>query len=119
MAVVNDGNIPYGVYQVTIGSTLYVSEDVRYTRPTFKIERRNQLNQASGFILDDGDFPTGTMTVQRATTSDPILTAGLTVIFPSGAPVDTGTTYITGEIGAMLTRGDVQKFSVTFHKYVV
>lgn len=119
MALVNDGNIPYGSYQVTIGSTLYTAEDIRYSRPTFKIERRNQLNQASGFVLDDSDFPTGSMTVQRPTTTDPVLTAGLTVLFPSAAPVDTGTTYVTGEIGVTLTRGDVQKTSVTFHKFVV
>ena len=118
MAIVNNGSVPYGSYQVTIGSTLYVAEDIRYQRPTFKIERRNQINQASGFVLDDADFPTGTMTIQRATSSDAIWGAGLTIVFPANAPVDTGTTYWTGEVGASLARGDVQKFSVAFHKAV-
>ena len=119
MAVVNNGSVPYGSYQVTVGSTLYVAEDIRYTRPTFKIERRNALNQASGFILDDGDFPTGSMTLQRVTSTDPLPSGLLTITFPAGAPVDTSTTYYYGESGSALTRGDVQKFNATFHKAVV
>ena len=119
MATVNNGSVPYGVYQVTMGATLYTAEDIRYNRPTFKIERRDALNRASGFVLDDGDFPSGTMTLQRPTSTDPLPIGLLTITFPTGAPVDTSTTYYAGELGSLLTRADVQKFSVAFHKAVV
>ena len=69
-----------------------------------------------------GPFRTGLwrdLVVQRPSSTDPLPTGGLTVIFPTNAPVDTGTTYYSGEIGVALSRGDVQKFSVAFHKAVV
>ena len=119
MAVINNGSVPYGSYQVTIGTSLYVAEDIRYQRTSFKIERRNALNQASGFVLDDADFPSGSMTVQRPTSTALLPSGGMTIGFPTGAPVDnTATLYYVGEVSPAVTRGDVQKFSVAFHTAV-
>lgn len=111
MATVNDGNVPYGSYLVTIGSTAYVATDLNPSRPTNLIDRYNELNVPSGQVIIP-DFETLSMTVQRPTTSTDLPATGSAVILPTGAGVATTGWKIT-DPGAAYSQGDDQTFSIT------
>lgn len=111
----NDGNVPYGAYAVTIGATGFVAENINPSKPTTRIERRDQLMVPSGQVIIP-DFESATMTVQRPTTSTVLPATGAAASFPTGADM-TGTWYVT-DVGATYEQGDVQKFNVTVHKAV-
>src|SRR6266540_2244455 len=95
MPLSNDGSIPYGSLVLTINNVTYVAEQIEVRRPTFIIERRNQLNQRSGQVIDD-DFVTGTATLQLATGATAIPTNGMTFSTTFEAAAET---FIVSEVG--------------------
>lgn len=87
----NDGSIPYGVTtpagvvrawaisRVVSGTPTvlgtYIVEASSLSRPANIVRRKNQVNEPTGSI-GQNDFPTGTATVQIATTSASYLIPG-------------------------------------------
>lgn len=113
---INDGNVPYGSYLVTVNSVGYVAENISPSRPSSIIERRDQLNAPSGQVIIP-DFESATMTLQRPTTSQALPDIGDAAEFPSEAGLGTPTWYVS-DVGAAYAAGDVQKFNVTARKAV-
>ena len=111
----NDGNVPYGAYLVTIGSTAFVGENINPQSPTNIIERRDQLGAPSGQVFVP-DFETATMTVQRPAAATAKPARGATAVFPANADM-AGTWYVS-EVGADYQQDDVQKFNITVRKGV-
>jgi len=64
-AIHNDGTIPYGSVELTIptAGTAYVARNVTVTRPTTKIEQKDELGEPIGFVLVPG-FVTATANIQ-------------------------------------------------------
>src|SRR5262245_21938142 len=112
MPLSNDGTIPYGTRVLTINSVTYVAEQIEVRRPTFTIERRNQLNQPSGQVIDD-DFVTGTATLQLATGSTAIPTNGQTFATTFAAAEET---FIISEVGQPEEQGAEKKVTISFRK---
>ena len=115
MPTVNDGNVPYGSFNITIGSTAFVAETISTDQGSTIIERRNALNEPSGQVIIP-DFETGSFTVQRPTSSEELPAVGTIAQFPTGASI-AGTWYIN-QRGQAYTRGDVQKFNISVRKAV-
>jgi len=111
----NDGNVPYGSYIVTVGSTSFVAENLNPSSSTTIIERRNSLSEPSGQVIIP-DFESATMTLQRPATATALPARGATALFPAGAGL-AGTWYVS-EVGASYEQGSDQKFSVTVRKSV-
>ena len=117
MPTINDGNVPYGCYVITISSASFVAESISFTEASSVIERRNELNAPSGQIITP-DFVTGTAVVQRPATSTAIPDVGDVVVLPSGALGGfTGSFYVS-DIGPAYAQGDNQKFNLSFRKSV-
>ena len=76
------------------------------------IERRNQLNQPSGQVIDD-DFVTGTATLQLATGSTAIPTNGQSFTETFGAASET---FLISEIGQPEEQGGEKKVTISFRK---
>jgi len=112
MPLVNDGTVQYGSRVLTINSVTYVAEQIEVRRPTFVIERRNQLNQPSGQVIDD-DFVTGTATLQLATGSTAIPTNGQSFTETFGAASET---FLISEVGQPEEQGGEKKVTISFRK---
>lgn len=115
MPTVNDGNVPYGVYNITIGSTAYVAETISTDQGSTIIERRDALNVPSGQVIIP-DFITGSFTVQRPTSTSALPDIGTVAQFPTNSDV-AGTWYIN-QVGRAYAQGDVQKFNISVRKAV-
>lgn len=115
MPTVNDGNVPYGSFNVTIGSTSYVAETNSTDQGSTIIERRNALNEPSGQVIIP-DFETGSFTIQRPSSTEALPEIGAIAVFPTNADV-AGTHYIN-QRGRAYTQGDVQKFNISVRKAV-
>ena len=115
MPTTNDGDVPYGSFVVTIGTTPFVAENLTPSRPSTRIERRDELNEPSGQVIMP-DFETATMTLQRPTTSEPLPDVGDVLTAPTNSGL-TGTQYVT-DVGATFDQGEDQKFNITVHKAV-
>lgn len=59
----NDGNVNFGSSRVTVSGVQYVAEDITLTIPTNLIERRDQSNARSGFVITQAQ-ESGSMTLQ-------------------------------------------------------
>lgn len=90
MATHNDGSIPFGIpVTVTIGGQVYVVEDFSPDLASTVIERRSGLGAMTGRVVIDDQPPdisrsrgwTGSMTLQRATTTSPMPAVGAQVAF--------------------------------------
>src|SRR5689334_15403512 len=108
----NDGSIPYASRVVTINSVAYIAENISVKRPAVIIERRNELNEPSGWV-GIADFITGTATLQMASTSTAQPPAGQTFSTTFDATIGAETFVIT-EIDKSESQGDAKKFEVTF-----
>jgi hypothetical protein len=115
MPTVNDGNVPYGSFSITIGSTGYVAETISTDQGSTIIERRNALNEPSGQVIIP-DFETGSFTVQRPASNTPLPAIGTVAQFPTDA--DAAGTWYVNQRGKAFTQGDVQKFNISVRKAV-
>jgi hypothetical protein len=115
MPTVNDGNVPYGSFNVTIGSTSYVAETISTDQGSTVIERRNALNEPSGQVIIP-DFETGSFTIQRPASTAALPAIGTIALFPTNADVS-GTHYVN-QVGRSYSQGDVQKFNISVRKAV-
>lgn len=115
MPTTNDGSVPYGSFVVTIGTTAFVAENLSPSKPTNRIERRDEINEPSGQVIIP-DFESATMTLQRPTTSEALPAIGATLTAPTNSGLS-GTQYIT-DVGATFDQGEDQKFNITVHKSV-
>lgn len=73
MALINDGQIPYGSRVLTINSVAFVATDIEVTRTVEVIERYNEVGEPSGQVLIPR-WVTGTATLQLSGSS-PVLPA--------------------------------------------
>ncbi len=112
MPLSNDGSVPYGSRVLTINTVTYVAEQIEVRRPTFVIERRNQLNQPSGQVIDD-DFVAGTATLQLATGATAIPANGMTFSTTFEAAAET---FIISEVGQPEEQGAEKKVTISFRK---
>jgi hypothetical protein len=115
MSTVNDGNVPHGSFNVTIGSTAYVAETISTDQGSTIIERRDALNVPSGQVIIP-DFQTGSFTVQRPLSTSALPAIGTIAQFPTGSDV-AGTWYLN-QVGRAYSQGDVQKFNISVRKAV-
>lgn len=118
-AVYNDGVLPYGSRVLTITNpgvgavaTTYIADNIQLTRPTTKIERRNELNEPTGKVTLR-DFETGTATLQLATTSTVLPVLGATFSSTFGAASENF--YIT-HIDQPEAKDQDKKVNITFDK---
>ena len=114
MPLVNDGSVQYGSRVLTINSVTYVAEQIEVRRPSFVIERRDQLNKPNGQVIDE-DFVTGTATLQLATGATVIPQIGQTFQETFVAAIG-AETFILSEIGQPEAQGDAKKVPVSFRK---
>jgi hypothetical protein len=117
MPTINDGDVPYGCYLITLGSAGFVAESISFTEASSVIERRNELNAPSGQIIIP-DFVTGTGVVQRPASSTPSPRVGDVAVIPSNALAGfTGSLFVS-DVGPAYAQGDVHKFNFSFRKSV-
>jgi hypothetical protein len=112
MPTVNNGNVPYGSTTVTIASVAYVASQLELTQGSTILERRNQLNEPSGFVITP-DFKRGSCMLQRPTSTAPLPQIGDTVTIPTDKMAGvSGTVYIT-ERGVVLEQAGIEMFRVS------
>lgn len=117
MPTINDGNVPYGCYLVTVASTGFVAESLAFDEASSVIERRNELNAPSGQVITP-DFVTGTGVLQRPASGTAAMRVGDTLTVPSNALAGfTGSLFIAN-VGPAYAQGDTQKFNIGFRKSV-
>lgn len=95
MSTLNDGNIPYGVAAITIGSTLFTLDSFDVDRGGSQIERRNGQNVLTGRVHIDDLNITGSATLQRSTITTELPAIGTVFTAPSDA-VYTGACVVMG-----------------------
>lgn len=115
MPTINDGDVPYGSFVITVGSAALVAESISFTEASSVIERRNQLNAPSGQVITP-DFVTGTAVVQRPASATGSPRVGDVVALPSDALAGfTGSLFVS-DVGPAYSQGEVQKFNLSFRK---
>lgn len=115
MSTVNDGNVPYGSFNITIGSDAYVAETISTDQGSTIIERKNAIGEPTGQVIIP-EFETGSFTVQRPATSTALPAIGTVCLFPTDA--DVSGTYYINQRGRSYSQGDVQKFSISVRKAI-
>lgn len=115
MPTINDGDVPYGSFVLTVGSTAFVAESVSFTQASTVIERRSEINAPSGQVIIP-DFVTGTAVLQRPASSTSSPQVGDAVTLPTNALAGfTGSVWVS-DVGPTYSQADVQKFNISFRK---
>lgn len=111
----NDGTVPFGSRVLTINAVTYVAENFEVSEPTFKVERRDEINAPNGQYIGP-DFINGSATLQLATSSTAIPALGDTFATKPRAADVANTTFAISEVGIPEEQGAIKKVPIKFVK---
>lgn len=105
-ALINDGNMPYGSRVLTVNGNTYIADDFTINRPSNLVERPGEFGQPTGWVLVP-TLPTGSATLQLATTSTPLPEVGMSFVVDAE-------TFMLNSVSAPEVKDQDKKVAVTF-----
>lgn len=108
----NINNIPHGTAILTINAVAYKTDDLNISNPTEQLGRKEVTGEDSTDLVVIAGRPTGTATLQLATTTTVIPAAGLT--FSHTLRTGASRLYVITEVSVAKTIAGITTCSISF-----